>query len=209
MLIPVEAGERPSTWNGTFGPWGDKAERYDPHHIKWGVNLGDMVYKREHVALLRGPSTTTRQEKTVGSMIRHLPPLSEMRSLTLEENRKIEKKTRMYNSILMETMVDFDVSHPGVRRAPLISQKSAFFDSQTTDETELLMLYIKSQDTTEKQIRQVSKRVAQCPFALGARFVAEQAIPDVGNYRLEVVMNMDNAASMNERTFHWITTHAM
>jgi hypothetical protein len=209
LLIPVEAGERPSKWNGTFGPWGDKAERYNPHNARWGVNLGDMVYKREHVALLRGPSTTTRQEKTIGSILRHLPPLAEMRSLTDGEKREVEEKTERHNRILMNTLMDFEASNPGVRHGPVLSQNSAYFDSLTTDKTELLMLYIKSQDTTEEQIRLVSKRVAQCPFALGARFVAEQVIPDVGNYRLEVVINMDNAASMNERTFHWITPHAM
>lgn len=237
MLIPVEAGPRPATWNGTFGPRQEGHETFDPTHLRWGVNMGDMLYKREHVALLRGPSTTTRQEKTVGAVLRHLPPLAPMRPLTDADRARVEKTQHTLNQMLQRKLEAFDAAHPGTRTKPLLAQddrlfrprrhivadllngngqplpRSAWPEGYGADgNTELQLLFLKSQDATTEQISKVATRVAQCPYVRGARFVAEQAIPQVGTWRLEVVMDVDDAAQLNEGAdsgFRWVTPHAL
>lgn len=219
LLIPVEGGDRPKDWNGTFGPSQVGAETFDSEHLKWGVNVGDIMYKREHVAILRGPSTTTQQEKTIGSVLRHLPPLAEMRPLTEEEGERASKITRTMNKVLQNTMIHFDRTHPRKRLGSLLDQNNPAFEhishtsvSGRSGSTEIQMLFLKSQDATVAQIRRISERVAKCPYVLGARFVSEQVIPDLGNYRLELVVNADDVAELNATPssgFRWVTEHSM
>lgn len=218
----MEAGDRPDAWSGALGPKESGGESYDPHNLRWGPNIGDILYKREHVAILRGPSTTRKQEKAIGSIVRQLPPLAEMRHLTEAENVLVQEQQRGINKMLMSAMTAFDASNPGVRKANLLSQNDEAFgkmhsriqlpDGQGTKETQLLMLFLKSQDMTAEQIEKISSRVAMCPYALGARFVSEQVIPQVGTFRLEVVMDADHSASLNEDAasgFEWKTKHAV
>jgi len=210
-LIPVEAGPRPSTWNGTFGPRQRGAETFDPQRLRWGPNFGDILYKREHVALVRGPSTTTSQEKTIGAIIRHLPPLAAMRPLRKSERALVERQTKYINKLLFATMKEYDQKHPESRKGKLLYQDDAKF-VEPSDSTQVVTLYLRSQDMTLDQVTRVASRVAMCPYALGARFIPEIVVPQVGTYRLEVVVDAQDSAELDDSPstgFRWITPRAM
>ena len=117
-------------------------------------------------------------------------------------------------------MVRWDEENPGKRTGPLFAQDDPVFTVKHRyakagsghKNTETLAFYVKIQDFKMDQAKRIADRIAMCPYALGARFIPEVVIQKLGNYRIEVVVDADGSATLNEGSstgFKWVTEHAV
>jgi hypothetical protein len=216
-VVPVEISKRPSSWNPMekeIMPGEYDAKSSPP--LRWGANIEDILYKRSHVALVRMCSTSVKQEKAIGAIMRHLPPVEALTSLSEEQQRGVDLVTESMNRTLDDAMM---------RRLSLkpvyLSQDSEHFSKDESFvelrggggiPTKTISFYIKSQDISQSQVERISERVSKSPYAVGAKFTPEIAITLVGSYRLDVVVDITDSASLNDDPasgFRWITEKAL
>jgi len=207
MVVPVQMGKkRPTFWKPKYDAPGKQTD-FVMNDIHWGVNIEDFIYKRDHVALMRMPGNTVMQEKAVGSVVRHLPPLVSLCSLDEEQEKMVNMTMKSLNASMKKALVSkkgeenfLSMNHPA------FNEKSSQLDDGTPTET--VHLYIRSQDFTSDQAKRIIDRVSDCPYVLSARFVSEVVTPSVGSIRVETLINNEDYAELNEKGksgFQWTT----
>lgn len=228
MLVPVQMDQRrPNAWAPEYDAPGKQMDFCMTKDLHWGVNLEDFIYKRDHVALMRMPGNSIMQEKAIGSVVRHLPPLMVISSLNKDQEKFIDENVANLNIQLNQAMLAKIKDTTSKGKAPSRSPSLPYFseggcfwlpmDHEAFENkssmvgdipVETLKFYLRSQDFTREQGNKIISRLVECPYFVSGRFVSEVVTPSVGTIRLEVLVNNEDHAKLNESPsagFQWIT----
>lgn len=258
MLLPVQMGKkRPDQWAPEYDAPGKQFEFSMAKDLHWGVNIEDFIYKRDHIALMRMPGNSVMQEKAIGSVVRHLPPLMDICALNEEQEKfiddtiatlNVKMKDAMIKKIKTSTSRDDIIPIKNNSRSGTSSRSSSStsFSQEADDDNpssydpllpyyskrgclllpmdhsafekkssivegipvETLKFYLRSQDFSPEQGDKIISRLVESPYFVSGRFISEVVTPSVGTIRIEVLVNNEDHAKLNESQnsgFQWIT----